>query len=175
MENYTLKRAEEEDFPSAMRLIDEAKAFLKGLGVDQWQTGYPDARCIQEDIARRRGYFIADGARLCAYLCIDFDGEPAYDHLAGEWESEPPYAVVHRLAVGDECKGRGLASAAFRLTQALCEAKGVRSIRVDTDENNAAMKHILQKNGFAYRGTIWFDNSVKIAYEKRLDAPGRAR
>lgn len=165
---YKLKRAEEKDWDAAMALIDEAKAYLKGLGVDQWQTGYPDRSCIREDILCNRGYFVAEGSELCAYLCIDFDGEPAYDHLEGEWLYAPPYAVVHRLAVSDRRKGRGVASAAFRLTEALCVERAVQSIRVDTDADNAIMKHILQKNGFAYRGTIWFDNSVKIAYEKAV-------
>jgi len=30
------------------------------------------------------------------------------------------------------------------------------------------MQHILAKQGFQYRGTIRFDNSEKIAYEKLL-------
>ena len=44
----------------------------------------------------------------------------------------------------------------------------MESFRIDTDENNEVMKHLLTKNGFTYCGTIWFDNSVKIAYEKLL-------
>ncbi|MDD3410798.1 MAG: GNAT family N-acetyltransferase [Eubacteriales bacterium] len=168
MENNALTLAQDGELDTAVRLIDEAKAHLKELGVNQWQTGYPDRTCIRQDIERSRGYFLTDGSAPLAYLCIDFDGEPAYDHLQGEWERQPPYAVVHRLAVGEAYRGRGLASEAFRLTEALCRARGVRSIRVDTDEDNAAMKHILTRNGFAFRGTIWFDNSVKIAYEKTI-------
>lgn len=45
---------------------------------------------------------------------------------------------------------------------------GVREFRVDTDAGNHKMQHILAKQGFQYRGTIRFDNSEKIAYEKRL-------
>ena len=40
----------------------------------------------------------------------------------------------------------------------------MESFRIDTDENNEVMKHLLTKNGFTYCGTIWFDNSVKTAY-----------
>ena len=32
----------------------------------------------------------------------------------------------------------------------------------------AFMRHVFEKNGFDYCGTIWFDNSVKYAYEKML-------
>ncbi|MDD3412271.1 MAG: GNAT family N-acetyltransferase, partial [Eubacteriales bacterium] len=123
MENNALTLAQDGELDAAMRLIDQAKAHLKELGVNQWQTGYPDRACIRQDIERGRGYFLTDGAALRAYLCIDFDGEPAYDHLRGEWENQPPYAVVHRLAVGEAYRGCGLASEAFRLTEALCRAR----------------------------------------------------
>ena len=47
--------------------------------------------------------------------------------------------------------------------------RGVYSFRVDTDADNRKMRHILEKNGFTFRGTICFDNSEKLAYDKRLE------
>lgn len=46
--------------------------------------------------------------------------------------------------------------------------RGVFSFRVDTDGDNQIMKHLLAKCGFTYVGDIWFDNSIKIAFEKQL-------
>lgn len=46
------------------------------------------------------------------------------------------------------------------------KAKGISNFRVDTDEANKIMQHVLKKNGFTYCGVIWFDNSQKIAFEK---------
>lgn len=48
------------------------------------------------------------------------------------------------------------------------KAKGISNFRVDTDEANKIMQHVLEKNGFTYCGVIWFDNSQKIAFEKRI-------
>lgn len=48
------------------------------------------------------------------------------------------------------------------------KAKGISNFRVDTDEANKIMQHVLKKNGFTYCGVIWFDNSQKIAFEKRI-------
>ena len=45
-----LRTAAPEDLGKIMELIDQAKAFLKRNGVDQWQNGYPDQTCIEEDI-----------------------------------------------------------------------------------------------------------------------------
>ncbi len=64
--------------------------------------------------------------------------------------------------------GKGLATVSLRLAEECMKRRKTGSFRIDTDENNEVMKHLLSKNGFAYCGTIWFDNSVKIAYEKLL-------
>lgn len=168
---YKLRRAAEAEASAAMGLIDQAKAFLKAQGIDQWQKGYPDLACICGDLNKGKGYFMADeSGEIAAYMCIDFDGEPAYNDLNGAWltESGARYAVVHRMAMDHGSRGRGLATRAFALVEELCRERGVGSIRIDTDADNAIMKHILDKNGFTYCGLIRFDNSDKIAYEKIL-------
>jgi RimJ/RimL family protein N-acetyltransferase len=159
--------AEKQDLDTAMSMINAAKKHLRDSGVDQWQTGYPDEACIQNDIENKKGFFVErDGVKI-GYLCIDFDGEAAYDTLKGTWGTEEPYVVVHRMAFSEKARGKGLSSEVFRLVEEYSKDK-VHSFRVDTDEDNQIMKHILDKNGFTYRGTIWFDNSVKIAYDKSI-------
>lgn len=161
-----LKLAQTGDAQLAMSFIDQAKAHLKAQGIDQWQTGYPDLACIETDIDLQKGYFLTDGQTPVGYLCIDFEGEPAYLDLKGEWASNKAYGVVHRMAIGDECRGRGLAGQTFELVQQLCLERDIHCIRVDTDAANEKMQHVLAKAGFTYRGTIWFDNSEKIAFDK---------
>lgn len=170
MKSIYLQQAEMEDIEAAMHLINEAKQFLKEQGVDQWQTGYPDLDIIRDDIIHRRGFFVTDGIHQFAYVCIDFEGEPSYETLKGEWKSSARYATVHRMAIGNEHKGQGVSGKIFQLTEELCVKRGIYSIRVDTDEDNAIMRHVLVKNGFEFRGTIWFDNSVKYAYDKVLES-----
>ena len=139
----------------AMDIINQAKAHLRAQGIDQWQTGYPDRDCLERDVRTGKGYFLEEDGIPLGYLCVDFDGEPAYDHLNG-------------LALSDAARGRGAAGTAFQLVEDLCRDRGVREFRVDTDAGNHKMQHILAKQGFQYRGTIRFDNSEKIAYEKLL-------
>ena len=160
-----LRKANENETDNAVRLINEAKKFLKQQGIDQWQKGYPDIECIKNDIKNKKGYFLEEDI-LIGYLCIDFDGEPAYDTLNGEWKGNDKYAVVHRMAIDDAYRGKGAASTAFDLVQSLCRENGVHSIRVDTDEDNKIMQHIIHKNGFEFCGSICFDNSKKIDFEK---------
>lgn len=54
-----LRTAAPEDLGKIMELIDQAKAFLKRNGVDQWQNGYPDQTCIEEDIRKARAISVS--------------------------------------------------------------------------------------------------------------------
>ncbi len=169
MGDFYLQKADRTNLDAVMVLINEAKRYLNSQGIDQWQTGYPDTNIIMEDIMHGRGYLVMNDNDIAAYLCIDFDGEPSHEELTGEWKSDLPYGIIHRLAISDAYKGRGLASIVFQLAQQLCIDKGFFSIHADTDEANVIMRHVLAKNGFDYCGTIWFDNSLKYAYEKVLN------
>ena len=163
-----LKRVEENQIDVAYGLIEQAKAFLKSCGVDQWQKGYPSRDSIVSDVADKTGWFLEDGGEILGYACIDFGGEAAYDTLRGSWLDAAPYAVIHRMAVSDSCKGKGVAHAFFQAIDDYVKQQGITSIRVDTDEDNAIMKHLIEALGYTYCGTIWFDNSTKIAYQKQL-------
>jgi ribosomal protein S18 acetylase RimI-like enzyme len=163
-----LQPAIPENGPDIMMLINQAKDFLKENGVDQWQDGYPELSDIQQDISHGTGYILRENGQIAGYCCIDFDGEPAYDTLRGEWPDNGLYAVIHRMAVDTRVKGRGLARSMFDEAEKMALSKQVHSIRVDTDDENKIMKHLLQALGFTYCGTIWFASSVKIAFQKSI-------
>lgn len=157
-----------EQFDIAMDIIVQGRSYLKSQGIDQWQNGYPDNNSIQLDIDTEKGYFLTNGKDVFAYLCMDFDGEPAYDDIKGHWLTGPDavYMVIHRLAFNEQFRGKGLSLTVFDLAEQVCQEKGIHSIRVDTDGDNKIMQHIMNKAGFTYCGTICFAGSDKIAYEK---------
>lgn len=161
-----LRNMEFADLNLAMEIIDGAKKHLRDQGIDQWQTGYPDFACLERDCQNKKGYFAVDEDTVWGYLCIDFDGEPAYDGLNGNWAKNEKYVVVHRMALAENVRGANLSTEIFKLVEEYAKTKGINYFRVDTDGDNKKMQHILNKNGFTYRGTIWFDNSEKIAFDK---------
>lgn len=164
LRNITLEEAD-----IAMEIINMAKKHLKDQGIDQWQTGYPDLACLQKDAIDNKGYFAVDGDEILAYLCVDYDGEPAYNDLNGTWNTDENYVVVHRMAFSDKARGKNLSGKVFALVEEMSKKRGVTGFRVDTDEANKKMQHVLKKNGFVYTGTIWFDNSEKIAFDKTIN------
>lgn len=164
----TLELAQAGDAELCYGLIDEGRRFQQKQGFVQWTEDYPNLNTVREDVRKEKGYVVKVDGRIAGYMCIDFDGEPAYENIQGSWRTEEPYAVVHRMAFSGEFRGTGLADITFGLIKELCLAKGIKSIRVDTDFPNKRMQHILEKNGFQNCGVIVFQGGEKLAYDQTL-------
>lgn len=83
-----------------------------------------------------------DDENILGYLCIDFDGESAYQNLNGTWNTDENYVVVHRMAFTDDARGKGISTIVFHLVEELSRKMGVTSFRVDTDGDNKKMQHV---------------------------------
>lgn len=169
---YTLELAKADEVGLCDGIICEGRQFQREQGFVQWTEDYPNVDTIRGDVAAGIGYVLRVDGAAAGYMCIDFSGEPAYAEIEGAWGAEQPYAVVHRMAFSRSFRGIGLVDTAFALIERLCLDRGVAYIRVDTDFPNRRMQHILSKNGFTRRGTIVFQGSGKLAYDKLLaEAP----
>ena len=138
-DSIKLEPAREQDVCECNEIINDGKAFQNEQGFTQWTENYPNIETIREDIKNKKGYVLKDHNKIFGYRCIDFDGEPAYADIQGEWHTKEPYAVIHRMAFSRDARGRGLSSNAFRLAEELCVARDVRNIRMDTDFPNKLM------------------------------------
>ena len=69
------------------------------------------------------------------------------------------------MAFSSKARGGGLSREAFRLIKDYCLVNHIYAIRVDTQEENKVMQHILGREGFEYCGMVQFDGGPKLAYE----------
>lgn len=156
------------DLSRICAIIRQAQEQMRRRGSQQWQNGYPAPEHIQNDISHGYGYVLADNANVWAYGAVIFDGEAAYQAIQGQWLDEQPYVVLHRLAVADEVKRRGVAREFMQRVIEFARQRGVSSFRVDTNFDNEYMLRMLQKMGFSRCGIIRYDSGERIAFQKRL-------
>lgn len=172
MENsrFLFRSARPQDAARILEIIRQAQAQMRSLGSAQWQDGYPSAANVADDISRGYGRVLCPpGAlRAAAYGAVAFDGEAAYAAIEGKWLSEGPYVVLHRLAVGDEWKRRGVAREFMLRTEALARERGIGSFRIDTNFDNRYMLRLLDGLGFAFCGKIRYASGERLAFEKLL-------
>ena len=164
----TIELATEKDLEHIQTLFQQGKAFLKSQGIDQWQNDYPSKDDAAKDVATHKGWCLIKDSKIVGYACLDADGEPSYDTLKGKWLDNLPYLVVHRMVIDDTYKHQGLARTFFAEIDKYAISNNIFSIRIDTDDANMIMKQLIKASGYTYCGTIWFDNSIKIAFQKQL-------
>lgn len=164
---FTLTKAMPGDEALCMEIIADGRQFQQEQGFVQWTEAYPILPDIAEDIETQRAWLLREGDTVLGYLCLDFDGEPAYDAITGgSWLCDEPYAVLRRLALN--ARGRGLTRVLFDLAAERSREQGITYLRLNIGLQNSRMQHILEKVGFEKRGIIIFQGSGKFAYEKRI-------
>lgn len=162
--------AAEADIDRILEIIRGAQARMRARGSSQWQNGYPAVADITRDIERGCGYLLAEPGKgpTAAYGAVIFEGEPAYEAIEGEWLTQGPYVMVHRLAVAGEQLRRGVAREFMHRVEALALARGIGSFRVDTNFDNAGMLALLAEAGFVRCGEIRYGTEHREAFEKVL-------
>lgn len=166
--NMEFRKSRVEDIPEMMKIINQAQEYFKSKGINQWQDGYPNEDNLINDIEEDESYVMLLEGRIVATTAISFRGESTYDKIYnGEWLSNGKYGVVHRVAISNEFKGQGLSHKIMEFSEEKCKECGLRSIKIDTHEENFVMRGLLEKNGFKYCGVILLDDGAeRVAYEK---------
>ena len=160
-----ITKANKNDLDAIMTIVNEAKAYLKSTDTNQWQDGYPNEDSFINDINEDRLYVCKD-SDLVVGVFAKVTYEPTYDKIyEGSWNSDTDYVAIHRIAVRQEYKGKGVAKFIFD------ELKKTHvHIRVDTHTDNKNMNRCLIKNGFKYCGIIYLERNAesdnkRLAYE----------
>ena len=157
-------------------ITDQAKAQLAGLGLSQWQKGYPNRQIWESDVATGMGRAVVDDdGQVVAAYAFQTTPDASYFDIKGTWMTgiTDPYASVHRVAVADGCKGQGIAKMIFAESFREAREQGFRSVRIDTHPGNEPMKRALAKSGFTQCGEITLvggseDGDLRIAFETML-------
>ena len=166
---------------AARKITDTGEAGATGSGADETAATTEEAteeateateetrkaREMRETQAAKAAAAQAQG-NVVAYGAVVFDGEPAYDAIEGAWLTDGDYVVLHRMAVADGEKGRGVATEFMRRVEAMACGRGTGSMRVDTNFDNRYMLRMLGRLGFVYCGKVRYRSGERLAFEKTL-------
>lgn len=164
----TLRKANFSELPIIWNILQQAIEQRKLDGSEQWQNGYPNEQTVHDDLASGNAYVLVENNVIIAYAAIIFGVEPAYNDIKGSWLTNGDYAAVHRVAVSNAAKGKGVATSLFKLIEEQCIDNKVYSIKVDTNFDNIPMLKILDKLAYTHCGEIFFGGAPRKAYEKVL-------
>ncbi|WP_339883905.1 GNAT family N-acetyltransferase [Polaribacter vadi] len=164
-----------DDIPNIMTIIDDAKAYLASQNIDQWQNGYPNAEQIENDIKKGESYVVVnDENKIMATSMFTLRKEPTYKKVFdGKWiiSEDEIYGVIHRMAIKKEFRKFGLATFLFHEFHLQLEEKNIKSLKIDTHEENMGMQSLIKKLGYQYCGIIYTNyNAKRLAFEKVISS-----
>lgn len=166
--NYRLAKLE--DIDEIMIAVEDARALLKEEGNGQWQFGYPNRDDFINDINNKNLYVVLNGDEIASVCALTYY-EEAYHHLyEGAWKTDCNYIVMHRVAVKEKFRGQGFGKALFEVFIDVAKKEGIKSLRIDTHQNNKIMIHLFELFGFEFCGrAILPPNKDRVMYEKVLE------
>lgn len=166
--------AQKSDLASIMRVVQSAQIYLAELGIDQWQDGYPNQEVVLKDINNNESYLVINDRNECiGTTMFSLRPEPTYTLIEErDWLTKEgmQYGVIHRMAVDDQFRSSGFSRFVFDHFENLLIEKEIKSMRIDTHEDNQMMQGLLKKRGYHYCGIIYLESgSKRLAFEKLLD------
>lgn len=191
-----LRKSTPADVDRIMEILNDGRAAIAKLGIDQWAGGYPQREVIEADVEWGESYVAEDeDGTILGTEMICFFGEPDYStYDNGEWLTDSPlvaprnpiphepdlsapdavtYCVVHRVAVAASAAKRGVGLWMLQQAEELARANGMKSMRIDTHPQNTVMRHMVEKAGYTNCCTIYISHAEgltpeRAAYEKIL-------
>lgn len=160
----TIRPARAVDLETVMSLLDSGREIMHSSGnVLQWPLGTPSVSKVIADIEGGHSYLVLEGGVPVATFAFIPGPDPTYSRIdGGNWLSDGPYSVIHRIAKLPSARG------IFDFVLDWCFSR-CRDIRIDTHRDNAIMRRCLERYGFAYCGIIYLENGdERLAFQKSL-------
>jgi ribosomal protein S18 acetylase RimI-like enzyme len=160
-----IRKAVSDDFDDVMQIYAEARNFMRVSGnPDQWGDDYPPADLIRQDLSQNGGGHVAtDGNGILAVFYFRTNvSEPDYVEITdGKWLNSLPYAVVHRLAIGENARGKGIGRLCLQWA-----LDSYPNLKIDTHTSNLPMQRLLRSLGFVHCGSVYLaDGSHRMAFQ----------
>ena len=157
-----IRKTRLDDLDNVLSIFDSARSFMRRSGnMVQWTNGYPGEDVILQDIQNGSSHVCLDGVAIAGVFSLIMGEDPTYAKIyKGGWLNDRPYGTIHRIAVGTHNNG----VATFCLDWCF---NNCLNLRIDTHEDNTAMRNLLNKNGFSYCGVIYLpDGFPRLVFQK---------
>jgi ribosomal protein S18 acetylase RimI-like enzyme len=171
-----VRQATADDLPVILRLIDDAKAWLKTKGTNQWSEDWAD-----EDgrgRSARVGYSLKEGTTFLATVpnqggelavaTVTIEKKPHLHVWPAEEETSEGLAYLSRLVTAREFSGLRIGAALLDWACAFAKREyGAKLIRIDVWTDNYALHRYYEDLDFEFRGLCPDENYPSRALFQR--------
>lgn len=151
----TLVAARPVDESVIRELQDEAVAWLKTRGTDQWQNLRParhgTGRSLLEAITRGEVFIVREGERIVGTVTLDQFADPEF------WtpQDDPASALyIHRMVVARQAQGQDIGGRMIDWALARTDAQDKKWLRLDAWRTNPDLHAYYLQHGFQHVRTV---------------------
>jgi GNAT superfamily N-acetyltransferase len=148
------------DVDPVVSILEEAAAWLRSRGIDQWPAVFR-REFVADHVGRREVYLAWAGAEAAATLSLQA-ADPEM------WGERPPDALyLHGFAV--RRRHAGLGRELLHWAERAAATAGRRYLRLDCMAANPGLRAYYERAGYVHRGTRpWPSGRDSSLYEKAL-------
>lgn len=157
------------DLPGIMEMLKAVIPAMQAAGNDQWDSHYPNEEVFKDDMIKNQLWVAEVKEAIAGIAAITTDQEPEYAEVG--WDITETAIVTHRLAVGVNFRGLGIAKALLLQAEEEAVKRNISVLRIDTNTNNEATRALFPKLGYQYSGEtgLGFRPNLRFCcYEKRI-------
>ena len=141
-----------QDIEPILELIAGVVPAMNELGNFQWDSGYPNREVFEKDVVLNQLWVADVDGAVAGVTAITTHQEPEYANVG--WDINEPAIVTHRLAVGVNYRGRGIARALLQQAELEAIKRDISILRIDTNSNNKVTRLLFPKLGYEFAGEI---------------------
>lgn len=158
-----------EDIDRVLEVMAQGRAYQRRQGNIQWADDYPSRELITRDIERGWAMVWEVGGQVEGFAAVKARDD-GYDGVVIPGPAPRiDWCVVHRLALSDCCRGKGMAQQFLCDIIAIVFAAGTKEVRIDTGLANTAMQHVAERLGFRLLGEAQFSWGPRLVYSRVAD------
>ncbi|MFF7330652.1 GNAT family N-acetyltransferase [Streptomyces sp. NPDC008150] len=142
--------AEPHDVAKLLAFREQAAAWLRGLGSDQWSRPYPADKLLAT-IEQGTVFMLRDGHTTAGTITLTPDAE------AGLWTADElaePSMFVNKLTIAREYSGQNLGGRLLDWAGDRAHRAGARWVRLDAWTTNEALQRYYLNHGFQHVRTV---------------------
>ena len=152
-EPVTYRRATSADLPAILDQAVKARSRMKKQKINFGK--YHDEETFRRDVQEGNCFVICYGNMFAGMFTVEAAEKPFCPSITdGKWKHEGKHVVLRRLAVDARYSGTGMANTVMGFVESIAREMDAEAIRVPVHKKNVAMKKLLSKHDYRYRGNI---------------------
>lgn len=162
-----IRKASKDDKQIIMNIIQNAIVDMESKGIYQWDSIYPNAEVINNDLDKGILYVYVDSGSIKGIIVLNEHQDKEYEDM--DWKlNSGKHLIVHRLCVDPGYQGMGIARLLMNFAEEYGKENGYESIRLDAFMSNKHACSLYEKLGYSTAGIVQFRKGKFYCFEKRV-------